>query len=296
MTHKQSVPPLVSADWLATKLGNPFILPVDVRWYLTDRGRGRAEYLEAHIPGAVFMDIDDDLAAPPGQGPGRHPLPTPSAFADVASRAGIRRDTHVIAYDANGGAFAARLWWLLRYFGHDRVSLLDGGWQLWQASGHPTEAGVVLVEPAQFMPQLQPHLIVDANAVNAIRQEPGMLLLDARAAERYEGRVEPIDPRAGHIPGARSAPFAANLRPDGTFKGPAELREHYNALGADTAERIICYCGSGVTAAHDLFALSLIGRSDALLYEGSWSDWSSNPERPIATGPDARGKEQDVAG
>jgi thiosulfate/3-mercaptopyruvate sulfurtransferase len=280
------VDPLVTVEWLAAHLDDPNVRPVDVRWYLTERGRGRAEYTAAHIPGAPFLDIDDDLAAPRGQGLGRHPLPPAAAFAAVASRAGISADTHVVAYDASGGAYAARLWWLLRYFGHTRVSLLDGGWPAWQAARYPTESGAAEVAPGTFIPMLHPEMVVGAAAVDQLRRDPRALLLDARANERYEGREEPVDPQAGHIPGARSAPYAGNLRGDGHMKLPDELRDRYLALGADMAERIVCYCGSGVTAAHDIFALHLIGRTDALLYEGSWSDWSSDPTRPIAVGPE----------
>ena len=281
--------PLVSPEWLAAHLDDPQVQPVDVRWYLTERGRGRAEYEVAHIPGASFLDVDDDLAAPRGQGPGRHPLPSPEAFAAVARRAGIGRDSHVVAYDASGGAYAARLWWLLRYFGHDRVSLLDGGWPAWQAAGYPSESGAAAATPGDFAPAPHSEMLLDAAAVDRLRHDPRALLLDARASERYEGRVEPIDPQAGHIPGARSAPYAENLRGDSRMKSTEELRARYHALGADTAERIACYCGSGVTAAHNIFALLLAGRADALLYEGSWSDWSSDPDRPIATGPDVEG-------
>jgi thiosulfate/3-mercaptopyruvate sulfurtransferase len=262
------------------------VRPVDVRWYLTERERGRAEYDAGHIPGAPFLSVDDDLSAPRGQGPGRHPLPTPEAFAKVAERAGISRDTHVVAYDASGGAYAARLWWLLRYFGHERVSLLDGGWPAWQAAGYPVERETPAPAPATFTPLPRPALVVDADAVERLRRNPRALILDARANERYEGLVEPIDPQAGHIPGARSAPHAGNLRDDGTMKLPDELRQRYIDLGADVADTVVCYCGSGVTAAHDIFALHLAGRTDALLYEGSWSDWSSDRSRPVATGPE----------
>ncbi|MEN9937032.1 MAG: hypothetical protein RLZZ387_3611 [Chloroflexota bacterium] len=277
--------PLVSAGWLLEHLGDPDVRVVDVRWYLTEPGRGRAEYEAGHILGAAYMDIDTDLSAPKGSGPGRHPLPSAEAFAAAAGRAGIGADTHVVAYDAAGGAYAARLWWLLRYFGHARVSLLDGGWQAWQAAGGPVAAGVVLVEPAPFEARPHPEMVVGAAAVDELRRDPRALVLDARAAERYEGRVEPIDPRAGHIPGAVSAPFGGNLRPDGTLLGADELRARYDALGVAGAETVVCYCGSGVTAAHNVLALHLAGR-DALLYEGSWSDWSSDPARPAATGPE----------
>ncbi|MFN8500908.1 sulfurtransferase [Kouleothrix sp.] len=281
-----TVDPLVSVEWLKDHLGDPQVRAVDVRWYLTEPHRGRADYDAAHLPGAVFMDIDGDLAAPRGQGPGRHPLPAPERFAAAAGRAGIGPDTHVVAYDASGGAYAARLWWLLRYFGHERVSLLDGGWPAWLAGGYPTTTAAPAVAPAEFIAVPRPAMLVDAAAVDALRREPRALLLDARATERYEGRVEPIDPQAGHIPGARSAPFAGNLRADGHMKSADELRERYLALGADAADPIVCYCGSGVTAAHAVFALWLAGRADALLYEGSWSDWSSDPARPVATGSD----------
>jgi thiosulfate/3-mercaptopyruvate sulfurtransferase len=284
--EKHMTEALVSAAWLHAHLDDPDVRPIDVRWYLTERGRGRADYNEAHIPGAAFLDIDDDLAGPPERGPGRHPLPSPEAFAQAASHAGIGPNTHVVAYDASGGAYAARLWWLLRYFGHERVSLLDGGWQAWLAAGYPTESGEEQVPRAEFTPQPQPAMVVNAEQVDALRGMDGTLLIDARAAERYAGRIEPIDPRAGHIPGARNMPYANNTRPDGTWKSPAELRAQYHALGADNAAQVACYCGSGVTAAHDIFALHLAGRDDALLYEGSWSDWSSDPARPAATGAD----------
>ncbi len=207
-------------------------------------------------------------------------------FKAAAERAGIGDESHVVAYDSSGGAAAARLWWLLRYFGHARVSLLDGGWPAWQAAGYASNADAPAIVAAQFTAVPHSAMVVDAAAVDQLRRDPRTLLLDARATERYEGSVEPIDPQAGHIPGARSAPFAGNLRPDGTLKSADELRDRYLALGADAAERVVCYCGSGVTAAHDIFALHLAGRTDALLYEGSWSDWSSDPTRPVATGPE----------
>jgi thiosulfate/3-mercaptopyruvate sulfurtransferase len=285
------IPTLVSAEWLAARLEDPAVRPVDVRWYLTEPAKGRAEYAQAHIPGAPFMDMESELASPRGQGPGRHPLPTPEAFAAAAERAGIGDETHVVVYDSSGGAAAARLWWLLRYFGHQRVSLLDGGWPAWLAAGYSTEMSVPTIPQASFTAVPHPEMVVDADAVDRLRRDPRVLLLDARANERYEGRVEPIDPQAGHIPGARSAPFAGNLRDDGHMKTADELRDRYLTLGADAAEQIVCYCGSGVTAAHDILALHLVGRTDALLYEGSWSDWSSDPARPVATGPEPVGPE-----
>lgn len=278
-----STPLLVTPDWLAERLGEPRVRPIDVRWYLTERERGKREYLEGHIPGAAHLDIETDLAAAAYDGPGRHPIPAAAVFAATMAQAGIGADTHVIAYDSSGGAAAARLWWLLGYFGHTDVSLLDGGWMEWLARGYLTESGLATVAPAQFTPRPHDNLVIDAASVEALRHNPATLLLDARAAERYEGRVEPIDKRAGHIPGAKSAPYAANLNQDGSFKTAAELKARYDALGAAQATQIVCYCGSGVTAAHDLFALRLAGY-DGLLYEGSWSDWSSDPARPVAGG------------
>jgi thiosulfate/3-mercaptopyruvate sulfurtransferase len=284
-----SVEPLVSAEWLNERLGDSGVRPIDVRWYLLEPARGRAEYAAAHIPGAPFLDMETDLAAPRGQGPGRHPLPSIESFAQTAGRAGIGHDTHVVAYDSSGGAAAARLWWLLRYFGHELVSLLDGGWPAWQAAGYPTETAAPTIAPATFVAAPRAEMVVDASAVDALRRDPRALILDARLTERYEGRVEPIDPQAGHIPGARSAPYPGNLRDDGRMKSADDLRERYLALGADSAEPIVCYCGSGVTAAHTVFALHLAGRTDALLYEGSWSDWSSDPTRSVATGSEPAG-------
>jgi len=283
----QRIPALVAPEWLVVRLDDPVVRTIDVRWYLGEPGRGWNDYQAEHIPGATYLDIDQDLAAPRGQGPGRHPLPTAAAFAAAAGRAGIGSASHVVAYDASGGAYAARLWWLLRYFGHQRVSLLDGGWQSWCAGGYPLAAGIETVAPAQFTAVPHPAMVIDAATVETLRRDPHALLLDARATERYEGRVEPIDPRAGHIPGALSAPYAEHLRADGRMKSPDELRAQYAALGVDAAERVACYCGSGVTAAHDIFALHLAGYPDALLYEGSWSDWSSDSARPIAVGPAA---------
>jgi thiosulfate/3-mercaptopyruvate sulfurtransferase len=285
------IPALVAIEWLAERLGDPAVRPVDVRWYLTERSRGRDEYHQAHIPGATFLDIDDDLAAPRGEGPGRHPLPAPEAFAAAAARAGIGDETHVVAYDSTGGAYAARLWWLLRYFGHARVSLLDGGWPAWREAGYPTETGTPSLPQMSFTPAPHPEMVVDADTVEQLRRDPRALLLDARANERFEGQIEPIDPQAGHIPGARSAPYVGNLRDDGRMKSADQLRDRYLALGADTADQVVCYCGSGVTAAHDIFALHLAGRTDALLYEGSWSDWSGDRSRPVATGPEPIGTE-----
>lgn len=281
-----NVPLLVSTEWLAGCLGDPAARIADVRWSLLEKDKGRNAYLQGHIPGAVFMDVDDDLSSPRGQGPGRHPLPRPESFAASMSRAGIGAGTHVIAHDFGDGSTAARLWWLLRYFGHERVSLLDGGFARWTAEGRPLEGQVPSHPPVAFTAEPHPAMLVDADAVERWRGDPSRLVLDSRMAERYEGKVEPIDPVAGHIPGARSRPYPANVisPADPRFCEPAELREQFTQLGASRAERVVCYCGSGVNACANLFALQLAGFDNGLLYEGSWSDWCSVRERAIATG------------
>lgn len=283
-----TTPALVSTDWLSAYLHDSDLRIVDVRWYLLDKTKdGRQEYLKGHIPGAVFMELDQALAAPFGQGPGRHPLPSARVFAEAASRAGIGADTHVIAYDDSGGASAARLWWLLRYFGHNAASLLDGGIVQWVAEGRPLETQEQNVPSATFVPRQQRGWTVDQLAVDALRQDPKALVLDVRAEERYRGEVEPIDPRAGHIPGAVSAPYSGNLRSadDPRFLAPEKLRARFEELGAGEADRIVSYCGSGVNACQNVLALHLAGFENTLLYEGSWSDWCRNSERPAAVGP-----------
>lgn len=283
-----TVPQLISTDWLAARVKDSTIRIVDVRWYLFDKDKtGRDEYSRDHIPGAIFLDVDDDLSSPRGQGPGRHPLPRADAFAKTMARAGIGAETHVIAYDDRGGATAARLWWLLRYFGHDQVSLLDGGIAQWVAEGRALQTDVPVFPRATFVPHPRPEMVVDRQVVNALRNDPCALILDVRAPERYEGKLEPIDPRAGHIPGAKNAPLGSNLRgaADSRFLDPTALRARFESLGASKAEPIVSYCGSGINACTNIFVLTLAGFDNTLLYEGSWSDWSSDPNAPLATGP-----------
>ena len=278
--------PLVDAAWLAAHLTDTRVRIADVRWYLGGK-RGADEYARGHLPGAVFVDLERDLAAPPDRGPGRHPLPSPADFAAVLARLGVEQDTLVVAYDDAGGAIAARLWWLLRRFGHGGGRVLDGGLGAWIAAGHALSTEVPTVAPAALLPSagLRPDAgVVDKAAVDRLRALPGVALLDARATDRFEGRSEPVDARAGHIPGARSAPFTGNLvAPGGAFRPADELTARFHTLGAMEAETVVCYCGSGVTACHDLLALAIAGRDDALLYEGSWSDWARDPSLPIAT-------------
>lgn len=254
---------------------------VDLRWYLQGK-QGRDEYAKGHIPGAVFIDLADITA---DEGPGRHPIPGADKLTRALRAAGISRGTHVVAYDDAGGSIAARLVWLLHRYGHKHASVLDGGLAAWTAGGGELSTAVPQVPWGDFVAELDGGIsAVDKGHVDGVRQKADVLILDARAGERYRGEVEPIDARPGHIPGARSAPWADNLR-DGRFKSPAELKEHYAALGANEANEIIVYCGSGVTACHDWLALERAGFRNVHLYEGSWSDWARDPSLPAATGP-----------
>jgi thiosulfate/3-mercaptopyruvate sulfurtransferase len=274
--------PLTSARALAAELaGDPAPVLLDARWRLAGPP-GIDSYRQGHLPGAVFADLDRDLAGPPGPG-GRHPLPDPAAFQAAMRAAGVSRDRPVVLYDDGDAMAASRGWWMLRYFGHPDVRVLDGGYQAWTAAGLPVStddpapaSGDFTAEPGQ-MPVL--------DAAGAQETARTGLLLDARAGERYRGETEPVDPVAGHIPGAVSAPTAGNVNPDGTFKDPAGLAARFAALGANPGPGtpVGSYCGSGVTAAHEVFALALAG-IPAALYVGSWSNWVTDPARPVATG------------
>ena len=276
--------PLVDTRFLAT--AGPDVRIADVRWYLTGAS-GWEKYREGHIPGAVFVDLDRDLSRPGG--PGRHPFPATEDFARFLGRIGVGPQTHVVAYDDAGGSIAARFWFLLRVHGHERASVLDGGFQAWKAAGLP-----VTTEEPRISPVDPPVLVLDRRRlaeraeVEAISRrnggEGGPILTDARAPERYRGEVEPVDPRPGHIPGAVNAPVAGNLR-EGRFRPGPELRALYEKLGAGERQ-LIASCGSGVTACHTLLALELSGLPPGRLYVGSFSDWSSRSEAPVATGPE----------
>lgn len=275
--------PVVGVDWLREHLSNPSLRVVDARWALSGPA-GREQYEAGHLPGAVFVDPDAELSSP-GEGPGRHPVPTPEKLARVLGERGIGDEHVVVAYDDAGGSIAARLWWLFRHFGRDgRAAVLDGGIGAWTDAGMPLSTEVPGHPLATWTPGEPRDDIVGTDAVASMLGGP-TLLLDARAAERYRGDVEPIDPRAGHIPGAVSAPWATNLGSDGRFLDATSLRERYASLGA-VQRPVVAYCGSSLSATHDLLALALAGIDGARLYEGSWSHWSSDPRRPAATGPE----------
>ena len=267
--------PLVSADWLRDHLGDDDLRVIDFRWYLTGR-TGRDEYWRGHIPGAVFVELDDVK----GEGSGRHPLPTGEQFEAAMRGAGVSDSTRVVVYDDEGGSVAARLWFLLRWFGHEGQAVLDGGLKAW---GEPvvTDAPQVVRGDLTVRPPDRSKVL----DFEEMQRLDGVPILDTRAGERYRGETEPVDPKAGHIPGARSAPWMGNLRDDGRFKSKEELRERFRGLGVKAGQGVVAYCGSGVNACHNLLALELAGVHDARLYAGSWSDWSRR-DAPVATGPD----------
>lgn len=264
--------PVVSVDWLAGHLNS--VRVVDIRWYLAELEQGRREYDQGHLPGAVFVDLENDVSGELGRG--RHPLPTAERFAVAMGRIGVDNATDVVVYDQNIGAIASRLWWLLRHFGHDRVSVLDGGYSAWVGAGLPVTRDSFQPEPALFVPSEQDgDMVVREDLVQQLGQ---VRLIDARAPERYRGDTEPIDPKAGHIPTAINIPFAQAAR-DGRFAARDEL---VSILG-DTDGAVV-YCGSGVTACHTVLAAAHASLALPLLYEGSWSDWAS-VDLPIAVGP-----------
>ena len=275
---------LVSTAWLAGQLDDSNLRIVDVRWYLDPARRGSDAYAAGHIPGAIFLDVETDLAAPGGgrgHSLGRHPWPAPEQVERVMGGAGIGPQTAVIAYDDQAGAIAARLWFLLRAFGHDQVAVLDGGLRKWLAEGRPMTMAVPTVAPAAFAARVRPGQVV--TKADMVERDAASLVLDARAPERYRGEVEPIDPRAGHIPGASNAPFADNLTggPIPVFLPPESLHRRYRDLGAEGRD-VIVYCGSGVTACHDLLAMHLAG-FEGRLYAGSWSEWSADLDLAVET-------------
>ncbi|HLZ99832.1 MAG TPA: sulfurtransferase [Steroidobacteraceae bacterium] len=289
---------LIDAASLAA-LPGPAVL-LDCRFDLSDPRAGRRAYAAGHIPGARYADLNLDLSSPPTSASGRHPLPSPEALAAFFAAAGIGDETQVIAYDDANGSYAARAWWLLKWLGHIPVAVLDGGFKAWvaaggaaagaPAAGAPVEAG----EPPprapgaapRFTVRLRPQTVLTTADVLRGLADPRRLLVDARAAERFAGTVEPVDPVPGHVPGAVNHPFAANLRPDGRFLPEAELRRRWLAvLGGRESKDAVLMCGSGVTACHNILAMTVAGLPDGKLYAGSWSEWIRDPERPVARGP-----------
>jgi thiosulfate/3-mercaptopyruvate sulfurtransferase len=276
---------LVTTNQLAEALAGPR-RPVllDTRWRLGGPSC-RDDYLNGHLPGAVFLELDTDLAAPAGDG-GRHPLPEPAVWQEVLRAAGIRESDPVVAYDGADGSVAARAWWLLRWAGHTDVAVLDGGYAAWVCEGRPLQTGAATPEPGDIVVRPGAMPVLDAEQAAALARSG--VLLDARAPERYRGDVEPVDPRGGHVPGARNAPFAGHTDTDGRWRSPGDLAERFADIGVRDGVTVGAYCGSGVTASSVVLALEVAGLTSAdapaPMYSGSWSHWCLDPNRPVATG------------
>lgn len=275
---------LVDTATLAAHLTDPAVAVVDCRFELARPDAGEAAYAAGHIPGAAYAHLDRDLSGPKTGSNGRHPLPAPAVLAATFGRLGIDASTQVIAYDQDNGMYASRLWWLLRWMGHDAVAVLDGGLAAWIADGHAVTAGIEAHTARAFSGTPNPAFIVDAETVGALAASGAARVIDARAPERYRGEVEPLDPVAGHIPGAVNYNFVRNLE-NGRFRPAGALRAEFEALVSGVAfDQVVSYCGSGVTGCHNLLALEHAGLYGARLYPGSWSEWVSDPSRPVEKG------------
>ena len=276
---------LVSPKDLAAHLGGPDWVAFDVRHDLGNVNRGRRDYHAGHIPGAYFLHLDEDLSGVKTGANGRHPLPDTAAFAAKLSKCGVAPGRQVVVYDDAGGSVAVRLWWMLRWLGHERVAVLDGGFPAWRLEGLPTETAVPAPREGRFEPKPMLGAIADIHYVDAFRNSPTVRLVDARSAERFRGIAETIDPVAGHIPGAVNRFWKENLEEDGRFKAPPVLKREFLALLGDATPSLAVHqCGSGVTACHNLFAMELAGLKGSRLFPGSWSEWCADKSRPVATG------------
>ncbi len=276
---------LVSTETLSSRLEDPDWVIFDCRHDLADFGKGRRLYSEQHLPRAHFAAVETDLSGPKTGGNGRHPLPDPNAFADFLARHGVSDTATIVAYDDVGNQYSARLWWLARWIGHDRVALLDGGFPKWVAEGRPVTAEVPVARVATLRPRTRPELAWTAGEVQRRLNDRTSAVIDARAPERYRGEKEPIDRVAGRIPGALNRFFKANLNPDLTLRPAEELKAEFEALLAGREPRNVAHqCGSGITACGNLFAMEYAGLRGSKLYPGSWSEWSADPARPVARG------------
>ncbi len=274
--------PLISTEQLAVILDDANLVIIDTRHDLMNPTLGRDAYVASHIPGAIFMSIDHELAAEKTGSNGRHPLPSPGAFAKTLGERGIGNASTVVVYDQGSSMFVGRLWWMLKWLGHDEVYVLDGGFSQWEKEGRRVESEAKPKSATRFESSLREHMLVTAVETLAAISDPTRRVVDARAAERYRGDVEPIDPVGGHIPGAINRPFAMNLR-DGKFKPQNELREEFERLLADHApDAVIHQCGSGVSAISNIIAMEHAGLRGSRLYAGSWSEWCSDPSRPVS--------------
>ncbi len=276
---------LVSVADLAGHLDDPNWVICDCRHDLADTGAGRRAYAESHVPGARFVHLDEDLSAPKTGRNGRHPLPDAERFVRRLGELGIDSAKQVAAYDASGGYYAARLWWMLRWVGHDAAAVLDGGWDAWRKAPHPITDQIPVIEAARFTMRRRADMACDAETIVANLGKPRPRLLDARSPDRYRGENETLDPVAGHIPGAFNRFFRLNLEADGRFKPATILKKEFDELlGNNAPGNVAHYCGSGVTACHNLLAMEIASLAGSRLYPGSWSEWCSDPSRSVATG------------
>ena len=277
---------LIDVAALGDHLADPHWVLFDCRFDLADTGHGRRDYEHAHLPGARYAHLDEDLSSPITPHTGRHPLPDPERLCAWLGEQGVDATKQVIVYDDSGGNMAVRLWWLLRWLGHPAVAVLDGGWQAWLAADLPVTADLPQPQPTRFDGTPDWDLVLTTDQVVGDLEHGEWRLIDARTPERFRGEAEPIDPVAGHIPGAVNLPLQRNLGPDGRFRPAAELRAMYlERLGPYAPQRSACLCGSGVTACHNLLAMEIAGLPGGRLYAGAWSEWIRDPARPVAVGP-----------
>ncbi len=273
---------IIGTNDLAAHLSDSQWIVVDCRFQLADAAWGEQEYRTSHVPGAVYAHLNRDLSGPPTGTNGRHPLPDPQVVAQTFSRLGIGNGMQVVAYDQDSGMFASRLWWMLRWLGHDAVAVLDGGFRRWTSEQRPVVSGNNARAAARFTGSARPDFTVDTAGIADHVRRADALLLDARAPERYRGEIEPIDRVPGHIPGAVNYFFQQNVDDQSVFRSGAELHAQLSAaIGSTPPDRVVCYCGSGVTACHNLLAMEIAGLRGAKLYAGSWSEWSSDPSRAV---------------
>lgn len=261
---------LISVNDLSEILKLPDTIIFDCRFYLTDTSRGRKEYLQSHIPGAVYLDVNHDLSSPVIKGvTGRHPLPHPDILTSTLKSSGMNNDSQVIVYDQSNGAYASRAWWLLRWLGHNNVAVIDGGFKAWNSHGLPIENQWPLPSPGNFTANLQKAMTVNRESIDHVKAP----LIDSREYQRYSGEIEPIDPVAGHIPGAICVPYMGNTNEEGNWKSADELKKRFVDIDSDSGDSPVFYCGSGVTACHNILAYKIATGKDARLYPGSWSEW-----------------------
>jgi thiosulfate/3-mercaptopyruvate sulfurtransferase len=277
-------PHLITTSQLA-EFRKPDWVIIDCRFDLSKPDWGFLNYQEGHLPDAIYAHLDQDLSGKVTQRTGRHPLPDPDIFSNKLTAWGIQKDTQVVVYDTTGGSFAVRLWWMMRYYGHSQVALLDGGFPMWLRENRAIQIGVYHPNPASipFVPSFHREMLVSADEVEKIHQNPLYLLIDARSSQRFSGELEPIDSVAGHIPGALNRFHVKNLTHEGVFKSPSILQIEFTRLLKNTPpENVVVYCGSGVTSCHHLLAMEIAGLKGARLFAGSWSEWIRDPNRPIA--------------